>query len=83
MEHYDVDSITLFIKKILADELKESPENIDEHAHFHEFGLDSINSVYLLDQVEAKYNISLTPLYFWDYPSLHLFAQQLSEELQK
>jgi acyl carrier protein len=44
------------------------------------FGLDSINSVYILQQLEDFLNLELSPLLFWDYPtikSLSIYLYQL------
>ena len=74
--------IKAFIKNIIAQELKEPVESISETANFHEFGLDSINSVFLLDKVQLEFNVELTPLYFWDYPNIESFSNQIFKEIK-
>ena len=73
------DMINLFREGIM-EETKSSKDEIDIDATFHELGLDSINSIFLLDQIESVYNISFTPLYFWDYPTIRTLATQLHKE---
>jgi acyl carrier protein len=50
---------------------------IDEAATFYSLGLDSISCVYVLDKLEKRLQIELTPIMFWDYPTVELLAEHL------
>ena len=44
------------IKEIIAAELHLTLEEIDESKTFHDLGLDSVNSIFLLSKMEEKLN---------------------------
>ncbi|UII31749.1 acyl carrier protein [Fulvivirga ulvae] len=72
--------IATFMKKVIAEETRMPNPAIDENLSFHQFGLDSISSIYLLEKVENEYDITISPLYFWDYPTINLLAEQIFNE---
>ena len=72
--------IVTFMKKVVAAETRIPDTSIDEDMSFHQFGLDSISSIYLLEKVENEYDVTISPLYFWDYPTLRLLASQIFDE---
>ncbi len=74
--------VKLFVDSI-AKEMKTDPEKIDIHAEFFTLGLDSISSIYILDQLEDHLKIDINPLDFWDYPSVEKFSTYLVEERLK
>lgn len=75
--HEDTNQLTEiidFFKEIVAKETSCQPDEIDINDSFHALGLDSINAIFVLDKLEIKYNISLSPLLFWDYPTIQSFS---------
>ncbi|MEQ8926244.1 MAG: acyl carrier protein [Fulvivirga sp.] len=66
-----------FIKHIISQESGISINEIKESQSFFELGLDSISAIYLLELVENEYQIALTPLDFWDYPTIAEFSNYL------
>jgi acyl carrier protein len=76
-----IELIILRFKTIVADEMKCTPEEINEDETFHELGLDSINSVFMMEEVEKEYNVTLSSLSFWDYPTIRLFAAHVQSLL--
>lgn len=82
MSQTTYEEVVEYLKGLIANEIKAPINEISEDVLFHEFGLDSVNSVFLLEQVESKYQLELTPLYFWDHPNIRLFAQQIVKEKQ-
>lgn len=74
-------SIIEFMRSIIAHEMNIQPDRIDIDLPFHRLGLDSINSLYLLEKVEKRYNLEISPLYFWDYPTIRTLASQLYKEI--
>jgi acyl carrier protein len=73
----------LEIEKILKEEIAfetKRPENqLDANAHFASHGLDSLNCIYVLYQVEKKLEVELNPSLFWDYPTISSLAQHLHQ----
>ena len=73
--------IEAYLKLIISEELGVAIDNIDSDLSFYELGLDSINSMFLLEKVENQFNVSLTPLYFWDYPTISAFSKLLASKI--
>ena len=71
-----------YLAEIISEELGIEIGSIDTKSSFHELGLDSINSMFLLEKVENKYQLSLTPLYFWDYPSIEAFSELVAAKIK-
>ncbi len=70
----DIDSIVIHFKSIIAEETRITPGEINVDDTFHALGLDSISSVFIMEEVEKEYNVTLSPLCFWDYPTIRLLA---------
>jgi acyl carrier protein len=58
-------------------------EDIHDEADFFSLGLDSISCIYVLDRVEKKINIEMNPIFFFDFPTVHLLAGFLATLKQK
>ena len=69
-----------FLKQAIARETKDPIASIDVDTNFFEFGFDSINSLYLIQELEDYFDVELNPLYFWEYPSIRLLAEQIHKE---
>lgn len=70
MKHVELDEIETFLKQAIARETKLDLSKIEVDQYMGVFGLDSINSVYVLKQLEDFLNLELSPLLFWDYPTI-------------
>jgi|GEM_PF-790345 len=70
MKHVEPDEIETFLKQAIARETKLDLSKIEVDQYMGVFGLDSINSVYVLKQLEDFLNLELSPLLFWDYPTI-------------
>ncbi len=55
-------------------------EDFDVESHFEEFGLDSILMMRMLNELENKYNCSISPTALIDCPDIRSLAQYLIEE---
>lgn len=71
------DHIVTYITEIIAKEQKIDASKIQASASFFELGLDSISSIYLMELVENQFQIKLTPLDFWDYPTIESFSEYI------
>lgn len=71
------DQVEDFLKKVISEESKIPSDSISRDQSFFELGLDSISSIFLLEQIEIKFNISLKPLDFWDYPNIDTFSSHI------
>lgn len=66
------------LKEEIAKEAGIPVSGIEDNASFYSLGLDSISSVFVLDELEKKLGIEMNPLYFWDYPTVALLAEHLT-----
>ena len=79
----ELNEIISFMKASLASEVNMSASHIDIHKDFFEYGLDSINAIYFLELIEREFKLQLSPLYFWDYPTIHSLAVQIQLEIDR
>lgn len=78
MKQVELQEIILFLQKSIATETKLDLEKVTIDQCMGVFGLDSINSIFVLQQLEDFLELELSPLLFWDYPtikslSIHLY----------
>jgi acyl carrier protein len=70
--------VTARIKEEISRETGLSIAEIDDAATFYSLGLDSVSSVYILDKLEKQLKVEMNPLFFWDYPTVGLFAEYIT-----
>ena len=66
-----------FLKLRIAEEMQMDIMEIDIHQNLAQFRLDSINSLFILEQLENYLGISINSLDFWDYPTIDEFCQHI------
>ncbi|MBV6647911.1 MAG: acyl carrier protein [Cyclobacteriaceae bacterium] len=76
MKHQD--EVTSLVKTLIAKELKVAPDSIGEDVSFHDLGLDSVNSLFLLGDLEQKLNLDIDPLSLYDNPTVSSFSNFIS-----
>lgn len=54
-----------------------TPESIDINVNFEDLRLNSIHAMQLLDELEDRLNISISPIIFWENPTLSTFCKYL------
>lgn len=62
------------ISRIVSEETQLDLELVNPDKHWASFGLDSINSIYLLEKLENELGVDLNPLMFFDYPTIRTFS---------
>lgn len=77
---HKLEEIKTYFKSIIAEELNISISSIKDDDTFFDLGLDSINAVFLLEVVEQHYKITLSPLDFWDYPTIGAFTKKVYQD---
>jgi polyketide synthase PksN len=70
------------LKHFLSGILKVSIADIDGDADLIEYGFDSITISEFVNKLNQDYELELTPIIFFDYPTLNSFAEFLVEEHQ-
>lgn len=80
---YSKEDIIQFFKESIAKEMKLDTKDMDIHAEFFIYGLDSISSIYILDKLEDYLGITLNPIDFYDYPTIEKFSTYLIDQKLK
>lgn len=69
------------LKEKVAAECNIPRESIDINTEFINFNMDSVKAVYIMDQLEKFMEIELSPLYFWDNPTINSLSTFLAEKV--
>ena len=77
MKSWTKQDISDFFKLKIAEEMQMDIKEIDIHKNFAQFRLDSINSLFILEQLENYLGVSINPLDFWNYPTIEEFSQHI------
>jgi len=64
----------------ISHQLKVPPEDIDAEAGLSEFGFDSISLTVFGNTLNQAYGLELSPTIFFEYPTVHDFAEYLVGE---
>lgn len=75
------DQLIQFFKTKIAEELRIPLDEIDPTIEFINFGMDSVNSIFVLQHLEKITGIELNPLLFWEYPTIESFSRYLAGEI--
>lgn len=78
----ELEKIQQIICEIIANELNISVEEISYNSTFYELGLDSVNSIFLLSELETRLEIDIDPLSVYDNPTVFSFTQYLHSLLK-
>ncbi len=74
--------LILFCKEELSQMMGVPPESIDMHATFESLRLNSIHAMQMLDELEDSLNITISPLVFWENPTLSAFCKYIVTQLK-
>jgi len=77
MKSWTKQDISDFFKLKIAEEMEMDIKEIDIHQNFAQFRLDSINSLFILEQLENYLGVSINTLDFWNYPTIDKFCQHI------
>ena len=71
------------LKSLISEEMEIDVSEIDENSRFEELGLDSISGIFILDKLEQKYGLELSPALMFDYPTIEKFSEYLISETDR
>ncbi|EIW21029.1 amino acid adenylation domain-containing protein [Pelosinus fermentans] len=77
-----LDRIQSLLIQMTSKLLKVRIEEIDSNTELNEYGFDSITFTEFANQLNQEYKLELTPVIFFEYPTLHRFAEYLLESYQ-
>jgi acyl carrier protein len=76
------EELILFCREELSQMMGVPPESIDIHVTFESLRLNSIHAMQMLDELEDSLNITLSPLVFWENPTLSAFCKHIATQLK-
>jgi acyl carrier protein len=75
--------LTEFIKDCVSNECDMPRDQIDVHTEFINFNMDSVKAVVIMDHLEKFMGVELSPLYFWDNPTIDSLTSFLIDNVLK
>ncbi|MEM6644304.1 MAG: acyl carrier protein [Bacteroidota bacterium] len=73
----NIEVIQSIICELISKELHIEASTISMNASFYELGLDSVNSIFLLAEMEARIGKDIDPMSVYDNPTIKSFASYL------
>ena len=70
-----------FCREELSQMMGVAPESIDVHASFDALRLNSIHAMQMLDELEDRLGITISPIVFWENPTLDSFCKHIASQL--
>jgi acyl carrier protein len=81
-QHPTEEQLILICREELAVMMGVTPETISVDANFEDLRLNSIHAMQLLDELEDRLHISISPIVFWENPSLATFCKFIIGQLK-
>lgn len=69
-----------FCREELSQMMGVRPESIDVNTNFEELRLNSIHAMQMLDELEDRLGISISPIVFWENPTLASFCKTIANQ---
>lgn len=76
------DELISFCKEELSSMMGVPVESINIDTNFEDMRLNSIHAMQMLDELEDRLNISISPIIFWENPTLRSFCKHISTHLR-
>lgn len=70
-----------FLRQEVSKECGIIYKDVDIHVPFVDFRMDSLKAVYIMDRLEKFIGQELSPLYFWDHPTIESLATFIEAEI--
>ncbi|UII23803.1 acyl carrier protein [Fulvivirga ligni] len=80
MSPQNSNEIAAYLRELAAQEMKTDSSQITTTATFHQLGFDSISCLYFMDQIQNQFNIEMSPMDFWDYPTINSLSEKIFHE---
>lgn len=81
MKNITKPEIIQFLQEQVSQECSIPLQQVDISVEFVEFGMDSLKAVYIMDRLEKFLGKELSPLYFWDHPTIDSLAKFIFTEI--
>ncbi|WP_067574788.1 acyl carrier protein [Nocardia acidivorans] len=74
-------NVTKWLTDAIASYVNVTPQSLDVDISVAEYGLDSVNAVTLVGDIERAFGLSLEPTFVWDYPTIREMAVLIDSEM--
>lgn len=81
MKKITKDELVEFLKDQVSRECEVPRNQVDIHTEFINYNMDSVKAVFIMDQLEKWLETDLSPLYFWDNPTIDSLSTFIIEEV--
>jgi acyl carrier protein len=81
MKNITKSDIIDFLKQQVSQECAIAYDEIDPFVEFVDFRMDSLKAVYIMDRLEKFIGKELSPLYFWDNPTIDSLSTFIAVEI--
>lgn len=71
-----------FCREELSQMTGVTPESIDINASFEDMRLNSIHAMQMLDELEDRLGIAISPIVFWENPTLSAFCKYIASQIK-
>lgn len=71
-----------FCREELSQMMGIPPESIDINTSFEDLRLNSIHAMQMLDELEDRLNISISPIIFWENPTIASFCKTIAQQIK-
>ena len=79
--NFNSNETRLHLKKIIKDVLHLDKNEIEDDAIFTELGMDSINGVEIIREINTTYEINLEGVVLYDYPTVNQLVNHICKEV--
>jgi acyl carrier protein len=79
-KQFSEDELIAFCREELGMMMGVPPESISVDASFEDLRLNSIHAMQMLDELEDRLGISISPIIFWENPTLAAFCKSIAHQ---
>lgn len=75
--NWTLEKIEDYLSNKIAEIIEENPENIQLNKPFSEYSIDSAEGIGLSGDIEEDFNLKLSPLVLFEYPTISKLANYI------
>lgn len=79
---FSEEELLAFCREELANMMGVKAETISIHASFEDLRLNSIHAMQMLDELEDRLGIVISPIIFWENPTLAAFCKTIASQIK-
>lgn len=83
LNNWDVETIQDYLSSRIAELIEISPDDVDITKAFSDYSIDSASGVELSGDIEEQFNLKLSPLVLFEYPTIEKLSGYVFRKLNK